>query len=94
MRKIKIYFHFYRNKFFIPLVFGVFILVFSHVFILAFISLMLASVGVWFLNHYIDDRKKQRLYFYFNQGISESKLYIFTFIINLAILIIINNIIK
>jgi hypothetical protein len=94
MRKLKLYFHFYKSKFFITLVFCLFILIKYQNLLLALISLTLASLGVWFVQHYINDKKKESLYFYFNSGISEFKLYFFTFVVNLSILIITNNIFK
>lgn len=94
MRKIKSYFHFYLGKFFIPFAFSLFILISFKTFFFMFLSLTLSSLVLWFIHHYINDRKKQTLYFYFNQGISELKLYLFTFILNLAVLIILINLLK
>ncbi len=94
MKNLKSYFHFYFSKFFISLAFGIIILMTIKIFPLAFISLILSSLLVWFIQHYINDKKKQTLYFYFNQGISEFKLYLFTFTVNLTILIIINYIVR
>ena len=57
-------------------------------FTLSITSLILTSIIIWFYNHYINDPKKEKLYLYLNQGISETKLYIFTFLLNLLVIII------
>ena len=91
MKKLNPYLLFYFGKFFLSLAFSFFVLVWYRIPTLAFITLTLVSLLIWFYHHYLNDKKKQSLYFYFNLGISELKLYLFTFCLNLLILISINQ---
>lgn len=87
-KKLKLYLYFFKGKFFIPLIFSVFIVYTFQLLFLGFMGLACTSVFVWFYHHYLNDIKKQHLYFYFNFGLSELQLYIFTFILNLILLLI------
>ena len=93
MKNLKLYLHFYYSKFFISLSLGAFVILRYQIPKLAFISFFLASLLVWVYHHFINDIKKQSLYFYFNLGLSEIKLYLFTFFLNLFILTVLNLIV-
>ena len=61
---------------------------------LAILALISTTLLVWFYQHFINDKENQDLYFYYNLGLTELKLYSFTFLINLIILISINTYLK
>ena len=90
MRKLKLYFHFYRTKFLVPLAFATAILYVFRVMQLAIFSLITATIGYWFYERFINDKKKEKLYFYYNLGITETKLYLFVIFINLIVVMSIN----
>lgn len=90
MKKFRLYFHFFKSKFFLPLVFSFYISTLEKTFTLSIFTLILLSIITWFYNHYLNDSKKQKLYMYFNLGICELKLYLFTFFINLILLLSLN----
>ena len=90
MKKLRPYLQFYYSKFFISLALGLFVILRYQIPKLAYKGFFLASLLVWMYHHFVNDRKKQSLYFYFNLGISELKLYLFTLFLNLAVLIIVN----
>ena len=90
MKSLKLYFLFFKSNFLFPLVLSVFASLYSQNSAQGVITLVVASIMVWFYERFINDSKKQKLYFYFNFGISEFKLHLFTFCINLFLLIMIN----
>ena len=87
MKKLKLYFLFYKTHFLLPLGLALFALLRFRIMPLAVIVLLITTVTIWFYQRFIDDRKKQKLYFYYNLGFTELKLYGFVFCINLALLI-------
>jgi len=94
MKKINLYFLFYREKFLVPLALSLFTLFNFRIMPLAVITLSSTTLLIWFYQHFLTDKKKQTLYFYYNLGATEFKLYTFVFFINLIILIGINIYIK
>jgi hypothetical protein len=87
MKKMKLYFLFYKAKFLPPLVLALFALLKFKIMPLAVIALITATLLIWFYQRFINDRKKQNMYFYYNLGLTELKLYTFVIFINLTILI-------
>lgn len=94
MKKINLYFLFYKKKFAFPLALSLFTLFSLRVMPLAVMILSATTLLIWFYQRFINDKKKQALYFYYNLGLTELKLYTFLFFINLIILIGINIYIK
>ncbi|MFT6065041.1 MAG: hypothetical protein ACJAYY_000769 [Paraglaciecola sp.] len=86
MKKLKLYFLFYKTKFLFPLTFAILTLVFTNIMLIAVITLLMATLLIWFYQGYVNDRKKVALYLYYNLGISTLKLYVFLFFINLIVL--------
>ncbi|CAL2102025.1 membrane protein of unknown function [Tenacibaculum sp. 190130A14a] len=94
VKKLRLYFLFYRTKFFLSLAFSLFILLKLKAFFWVLIALITAVITTWFYHRFINDRKKQTLYFYYNFGLTEFKLYSFIFFLNFFLLVCINLIIK
>ncbi|WP_347175203.1 hypothetical protein [Polaribacter uvawellassae] len=94
MKKINLYFYFYKNKFAFPLALSLFILFSLRAMPLAVLTLAATTFLIWFYQKFINDQKNQTLYFYYNLGITELKLYTFLFFINMIVLISINISIK
>ena len=94
MKKLKLYFIFYKNKFAFPLAISLFALYSSKIIPLTILTLVFSTLLIWFYQRFINDKKKQSLYFYYNLGLTETKLYSFTFLVNLFLLICINIITK
>jgi len=94
MKKTPIYFHFYKEKFAFPLGLSLFTLFGFRIMPLAVMALITATLLIWFYQRFINDKKKQSLYFYYNLGMTEIKLYSFLLFINLIILTGINSCIK
>ena len=94
MKKIQLYFLFYKSKFAFPLAISLFALYSLKIMPLAILILIATTLLIWFYQRFINDKKKQSLYFYYNLGLTELKLYSFTFLINLILLICINIYIK
>jgi hypothetical protein len=90
MKKINHYFLFYKTKFLPPLSLALFTLLKFRIMLLAVITLLATTILIWFYQRYINDKKKQALYFYYNLGLTELKLFTFLFFINLILLIGIN----
>ncbi len=90
MKKLQLYFLFYKTKFFLPLALTLFVVFKYKMMPLAVLALLTASLLVWFYQNFINDAKKEKLYFYYNMGITELKLYAFVFFINLIITITLN----
>ena len=61
---------------------------------LSILVLIATTLLIWFYQNFINDKKKQSLYFYYNLGLTELKLYSFTFLMNLILLICINFYLK
>ena len=87
MKRILLYFHFYKRKFIFPLIAAIFALIYTEISTIAIITLIAATILIWFYERYLNDRKKESLYFYLNLGVSELKLYTFLCFVNLIILI-------
>lgn len=87
MKRIHLYLHFFKRKFVFPLIAAIFALLYTEISTIAIITLIAATILVWFYERFINDRKKESFYFYYNLGLSELKLYISLFFINLIILI-------
>ena len=94
MKKIRLYFLFYKSKFTIPLAVGLFALYASRVLSFAILLLSITTLVIWFYQYFINDKKKKSLYFYYNLGLTELQLYLFTFLLNTILLIGINSYIK
>ena len=94
MKKINLYFLFYKTNFLPPLCLALFTLLKFRIMSLAVLVLLATTILVWFYKHYINDKKKQRLYFYYNLGFTALQLLTFLFFINLILLIGINIYIK
>lgn len=90
MKKLKLYLLFYKTKFLLPLALAIAILYIFRVMPLTVFSLVIATIGYWFYEHFINDKKKEKLYFYYNFGLTESRLYLFVFLINLIVVMSIN----
>ena len=90
MKKITLYFYFYKEEFAFPLGLSLFALLSFRIMPLATLTLTVGTLLIWFYQRYINDKKKQTMYFYYNLGVTEFKLYTFLFFINLAILTSIN----
>ena len=58
--------------------------------LLALIAMIVTTLLVYFYDRFIEDRKREKLHFYYNLGITELKLYAFIFFINLFIITITN----
>ena len=87
MRNLKLYFIFYKTKFLFPLLSSIFALFYTNIISIAVITLLAATILVWFYITFLEDRKKTTLYFYYNLGISDFNLYSFVFFVNFIILI-------
>lgn len=94
MKNLKIYFLFYKTKFLLPLVFALFTLLKFKMKQLAALALLATTILIWFYQRFSNDKKKKSLYFYYNLGLTEFKLYAFIFFINLVLLICTNAFIK
>ncbi len=90
MKKINLYFQFYKNKFAFPLTLSLFTLFSLRIMPLAVLTLAATTFLIWFYQKFINDQKNQTLYFYYNLGITELKLYTFLIFINMIVLISIN----
>jgi hypothetical protein len=90
MKKINLYFHFYKNKFAFPLALSLFTLFSLGFMPLSVMILAATTFLIWFYQKFINDKKNQTLYFYYNLGLTELKLYTFLFFINMIVLISIN----
>ncbi len=86
MKILKLYFLFYKTTFFPPLALALFALLKLNIMLLATIALLTATLLVWSYQRFVNDKKKKTLYFYYNLGLTELKLYTFVFIINLFII--------
>ena len=94
MKTLQLYFLFYKTTFFLPLALTLFVVLKYRMMPLAVLALFTASLLVWFYQNFISDPKKEKLYFYYNLGITELSLYTFVFIINLISVTIINICLK
>mgnify|MGYP006085769999 CR=1 FL=1 len=94
MKKTTLYFYFYKEKFAFPLSLSLAALFRFRIMPLATMALLASTLLIWFYQRFINDKKKQTMYFYYNLGLTEFKLYAFLFFINLVILIGINIYIK
>ena len=90
MKTLQLYFLFYKTTFFPPLALTLFVVLKYKMMPLALLALLTASLLVCFYQNFINDSKKEKLYFYYNMGITELKLYAFVFFINLIITITLN----
>ncbi|MFD2568982.1 hypothetical protein [Pseudotenacibaculum haliotis] len=90
MKKLRLYLIFYKSTFLFPLIVSVLAFAKEKHIGTAIFALFFATLGIFFYNHFIDDPKKQRLYFFFNHGISETKLYGFIFVLNALFLTALN----
>lgn len=87
MKTLKLYFIFYKTSFFPPLALALFTLLKFNIMLLATVALITATFLVWSYQRFISDKKKEKLYFYYNLGITELKLHLFVFFINITILV-------
>ena len=94
MKKLKLYFLFYKTIFLPPIALAIFALLRYGEMFYGVVALVTTSILVWFYRHFIDDRKQEKLYFYYNLGLTEIKLYGFVFCINLILLICANIYLK
>ena len=94
MNNIKLYFLFYKSKFLPSLALAVFTLLQFKIMFLAVLSLIISTFLIWFYQRFIGDKKKKELYFYYNLGFTEIKLYTFIFFINFGLLIVTNILTK
>ena len=90
MKKIQLLLKYYKSIAVIPILATLF---FSFQFknlgisflIAALFSKLFILIVIWFIE-WISNRKKENLYFYFNNGITQIQLYTFTFLIDCLIL--------
>jgi len=94
MKNLKIYFLFYKTKFLPPLALALFTLLKFKVIQLAVLALLTTTILIWVYQRLINDKKKESLYFYYNLGLTELKLYAFIFFINLTLIVCTNTLIK
>ncbi|WP_155995107.1 hypothetical protein [Tenacibaculum ovolyticum] len=87
MKTLKLYFIFYKTSFLPPLALAIYALLKFNIMLLATVALTTATFLVWGYQRFISDKKKEKLYFYYNLGITELKLHLFVFFINLTILV-------
>ncbi|TVZ57191.1 hypothetical protein OD91_2501 [Lutibacter sp. Hel_I_33_5] len=80
--------------FFPPLGLALFTLLKFKAMPLAFFILISTTLLLWLYQRYINDPKNKNLYLYFNLGLTQIKLYSFTFFLNIIILTIVNMYIK
>ena len=90
MKTLKLYFLFFKTKFLPPLTLAIFVLIKYQLMLLALIAMIVTTLLVYFYDRFIEDRKREKLHFYYNLGITELKLYAFIFFINLFIITITN----
>jgi hypothetical protein len=90
MKKIQLLLKYYKSIAVIPILATLF---FSFQFknlgisflIAALFSKLFILIVIWFIE-WINNKKKENLYFYFNNGITQIQLYTFTFLIDCLIL--------
>jgi len=89
MKNSFVYFLFFREIFFLPLAGSLFAYFRIGYWGLS-IFLCAAILFIVFLyKRFLDDPKKKQLYFYFNQGFTEFKLYGFAFVVNSLLILLI-----
>lgn len=92
MKKIQLFLKYYQSIAVIPIITTLFFSIqiknlgLSFLIIALFAKLFILLV-IWFIE-WTNNRKKENLYFYFNNGISQIQLYSFTYLIDCAILFI------
>jgi len=97
MKKTQLFLKYYQSIAAIPIIatlfFGIQIknLGVSFIIIALFTKLFILLV-IWFMQ-WLNNRKKEHLYFYFNNGISQIELYTVTYLIDICILFIITFIV-
>ena len=97
MKRIHLLLKYYKSIAVIPLIASLFFcsqiksLGLSFLIVAIFSKLFILLV-IWFFN-WVNNRKKENLYFYFNNGISKIQLYTFTFLIDISILFILTFIV-
>ncbi len=93
MKKIQLFLKYYQSIAVIPIIVTFFLSIqiknlgLSFLIIALFVKLFILLV-IWFIE-WSNNRKKENLYFYFNNGISQIQLYGITYLIDITILIII-----
>ena len=96
MKKLTLYFKYYLSIAILPTVVSLILIstLIEQGFTLiipAIISKLFIFLMIWFVQ-WLNYRKKQNLYFYFNQGISQINLYSVTLIIDILLLLILTSI--
>lgn len=91
MKKIQLFLKYYQSIAVIPIITTLFFSIqikslgISFLVIALFAKLFILIV-IWFFE-WANNRKKENLYFYFNNGISQIQLYIVSFLIDITILL-------
>jgi len=91
MKKTIALLHFYKSIFVLPFtlsIIPIFIAPSIPFIVILFAKILIFGV-IWFFK-YIEDKEDKTFYFYYNNGLSKSILFLFSFSIDLTIALIIN----
>jgi hypothetical protein len=89
LRKLSLFFEFYKRHFALQLLFPLLIHYMKSSNGLTYLTFLAFSLLVWGYNYFLDDPKREKLHYFFNFGFTELQLHGFTFILNLILLILI-----
>lgn len=83
---MSLYFLFLKEKIASPIASALFALLISRNLSLSILTLLISLLILWVIERFINDPNKKKLYFYFNFGKTELKLYSFVFLISFFLL--------
>ena len=94
MKKTIALLHFYKSIFILPLVITFIPVFISSIipFAVVILTKILIFGSIWFYK-YVEDREDKKFYFYYNNGLTKTNLFLFSFFLDLIIALIINALI-
>ncbi len=92
MKKFQLYFSFYKNIFGLLLIVSLGLAFFNIAFPIVIMTKILIFSAIWFFK-YIDDTKDKKFFFYYNLGVTKFGLFLYSFIIDFFLFVIIKTIV-